>query len=174
MSTDVVDSTGPPPEVPGPFGAPVPASEAEATLRADTLNLFDSTAVAVSSVAPAYSLAATISLLFIAAGVAYAGPAVIIVSFVPVLFIAMSYFYLNRRTPTCGASYSLAVEAGPSHRRLVQRMGPGRHRRPVLRVRPRPGRHQHAPSCSAVGLDLSPAPRTAPGSPPSSAASGWP
>ena len=30
MSTDVVDSTGQPPEVPGPFGAPVPSDEAEA------------------------------------------------------------------------------------------------------------------------------------------------
>jgi amino acid transporter len=106
MSTDVVETGGPPPEVPGPFGAPVPAGEAEATLRADTLNLFDSTAVAVSSVAPAYSLAATISLLFAAVGVAYAGPAVIIVSFIPVLFIAIAYFHLNRRDPTCGASYS--------------------------------------------------------------------
>jgi len=106
MSTDTVDSTGQPPEVPGPFGAPVPTEEAEATLRADTLNLFDSTAVAVSSVAPAYSLAATMSLLFAAVGVAYAGPAVIIVSFIPVLFIAIAYFHLNRKDPSCGASYS--------------------------------------------------------------------
>jgi hypothetical protein len=77
MTTDVTES-GIPPEVPGPFGAPVPADESAATLRADTLNLFDSTAVAVSSVAPAYSLAATLSLLFIATGVGYFGPAVII------------------------------------------------------------------------------------------------
>lgn len=106
MSTDIVDATGQPPEVPGPFGAPVPTDEAGATLRADTLNLFDSTAVAVSSVAPAYSLAATMSLLFVAAGVGYFGPAVIIVSFVPVLFIAVAYFHLNRKDPSCGASYS--------------------------------------------------------------------
>ena len=64
MSTDVVDSTGQPPEVPGPFGAPVPTGEAGPTLRADTLNLFDSTVVAVSSVAPAYTLAATMAVLF--------------------------------------------------------------------------------------------------------------
>lgn len=75
-----------------------------ATLRANELNLFDSTVVAVSSVAPAYSLAATLGLLFVA--VAYAGPAVIIVSFVPMLFIATAYFYLNRKDPNCGASYS--------------------------------------------------------------------
>ena len=77
MSTDIVDSTGKPPEVPGPFGAPVPSEEAGATLRADTLNLFDSTVVAVSSVAPAYTLAATMAVLFLTAGIGYAGPAVI-------------------------------------------------------------------------------------------------
>jgi len=106
MSTDVVDSTGQPPEVPGPFGAPVPSEEAGAALRADTLNLFDSTVVAVSSVAPAYTLAATMAVLFLTAGVAYAGPAVIWLAFVPVLFIAISYFHLNRRDPDCGASYA--------------------------------------------------------------------
>jgi len=106
MSSDVVDSTGKPPEVPGPFGAPVPTEEAGATLRADTLNLFDSTVVAVSSVAPAYTLAATMAILFLTVGIGYAGPAVIWVSFVPVLFIAISYFHLNRRDPDCGASYA--------------------------------------------------------------------
>ena len=106
MSTDVVDGTGKPPEVPGPFGAPVPSAEAGPALRADTLNLFDSTVVAVSSVAPAYTLAATMAVLFLTGGVAYAGPAVIWISFVPVLFIAISYFHLNRRDPDCGASYA--------------------------------------------------------------------
>ncbi len=91
-------------EVPGPFGAPVPVAEAGVTLKKDTLNLFDCTVVAVSSVAPAYTLAATLALLFVS--VAFAGPAVIWISFVPVLFIAISYFHLNRRDPDCGASYS--------------------------------------------------------------------
>ena len=106
MSTDIVDSTGQPPEVPGPFGAPVPTGEAGVTLRADTLNLFDSTVVAVSSVAPAYTLAATMAVLFATVGIGYAGPAVIWISFVPVLFIAIAYFQLNRKDPDCGASYS--------------------------------------------------------------------
>jgi amino acid transporter len=93
-------------EPPGPFGAPVPEEEVGATLKKDTLNLFDSTVVAVSSVAPAYTLAATMALLFVTVGVGYAGPAVIWISFVPVLFIAISYFHLNRRDPDCGASYA--------------------------------------------------------------------
>jgi len=93
-------------EVPGPFGAPVPEAEAGPTLKHDTLNLFDSTVVAISSVAPAYTLAATMALLFLTVGVGYAGPAVIWISFIPVLFIAIAYFHLNRRDPDCGASYA--------------------------------------------------------------------
>ncbi len=93
-------------EVPGPFGAPVPEAERSATLRGDTLSLFDATVVSTASVAPAYSLAATLALLFTAVGVAYAGPAVIWVSFVPVLCVAVAYFHLNRKHPSCGAAYT--------------------------------------------------------------------
>jgi amino acid transporter len=91
-------------DVPTPSSDRASKPEQATTLKSDELNLFDSTIVAVSSVAPAYSLAATLSLLF--AAVAYAGPAVIIVSFIPVLFIAVAYFYLNRRDPNCGACYA--------------------------------------------------------------------
>ena len=102
-------------EVSGPFGAPVPDSEVAAQLRHDELSLFDATAVAVSSVAPAYSLAATISAVFVVVGIGVASPAVIFISFIPVLFIAMSYFHLNRRNPNCGASYSwLSQVTSPS------------------------------------------------------------
>ena len=93
-------------EVLGPFGAPVPEGEEAAQLRADELSLFDATAVAVSSVAPAYSLASTIAAVLVITGVGLRSPAVLLLSFVPVLFIAHSYFHLNRQNPNCGASYS--------------------------------------------------------------------
>ncbi len=93
-------------EAEGPFGVPVPEGQPDATLKAGELNLFDSTAVAVSSVAPTYSLATVAVLLFATGGVGYFGPAIIEISFVPVLFIAVAYFHLNRRDPDCGASYS--------------------------------------------------------------------
>ncbi|HEY5120436.1 MAG TPA: APC family permease [Acidimicrobiales bacterium] len=93
-------------DVLGPFGAPVPESEEETQLLHDELNLFDATAVAVSSVAPAYSAASTLSFVFIIAGIGLAAPSVIVISFVLVIFIALSYFHLNRRNPNCGASYS--------------------------------------------------------------------
>ncbi|MHB8555828.1 MAG: APC family permease [Candidatus Dormibacteria bacterium] len=81
-------------------------------LRHNTLSHFDTTAVAVASVAPAYSLAATIFLLVAAVGLA--APAALLVSFIPVLFIAVAYHYMNRKDPNCGASYSwLASTVSP-------------------------------------------------------------
>jgi amino acid transporter len=76
----------------------------ESQLKTNTLNLFDTTIIATSSVAPAYSLAASVALVFAFVGVS--SPAAILVSFVPVLFIAIAYYYLNRMDPNCGASYS--------------------------------------------------------------------
>src|SRR5438105_10504373 len=81
-----------------------PRESAASHLKANTLNLFDATVIATSSVAPAYTLAATVGILVVAVGLA--SPAAILVGFLPVLFIAMAYYYLNRRDPNCGASYS--------------------------------------------------------------------
>jgi len=73
-------------------------------LKTNTLNLFDATVIATSSVAPAYTLAATAGVVVGLVGLA--SPAAILISFVPVLFIAVAYYYLNRMDPNCGASYS--------------------------------------------------------------------
>src|SRR5439155_2011171 len=80
------------------------AGESTGRLKGNTLSLFDTTAVAVASVAPAYSLAATIAFLVIAVGLA--SPAAILVSFFPVLFVAFAYYYMNRQEPNYGASYT--------------------------------------------------------------------
>lgn len=74
------------------------------TLKADTLGLFDTTAIAVASVAPAYTIAATTFLLVAAVGLGT--PAMVVISFIPVLFIALAYYFMNRRDPDCGASYA--------------------------------------------------------------------
>src|ERR1700676_2893729 len=73
-------------------------------LKTNTLTLFDSTVIATSSVAPAYTLAATAAVLVAAVG--RVSPAAILIGFLPVLFIAMAYYYLNKMDPNCGASYS--------------------------------------------------------------------
>ena len=80
------------------------ASTEEPRLRGDTLSLFDTTAIAVASVAPAYTIAATIFLLVATVGLG--SPAIILISFLPVLCIAFAYYFMNRRDPDCGASYA--------------------------------------------------------------------
>jgi len=119
-------------------------------LRAGELNLFDATVVVVSSVAPAYSLAATLSLLFVA--VAYAGPAVIVVSFIPVLFIAVAYFYLNRREPQLRRLLRVVVQARQPFGRLVQRLGATGGQRAVLRSGAPLGWQLHPPVPSFARL----------------------
>jgi amino acid transporter len=79
-------------------------AEETAHLKHGTLSLFDSTMIATASVAPAYSLAATMGLMVAAVGLQ--APAAVLVSFVPVFFIAMAYYFLNRQRPNCGASYT--------------------------------------------------------------------
>ena len=76
----------------------------ESELKTNTLTLFDTTVIATSSVAPAYTLAATAAFLIVAVGLA--SPAAILVGFLPVLCVAVAYYYLNRQDPNCGASYS--------------------------------------------------------------------
>ncbi len=92
-----------------PSPAAMGAAGEGATLKASTLTLWDSTVIAVTSTAPAYSLAATMYSMIIAVGLA--SPAAILVSFVPVLGIAVAYFYMNRVNPNCGASYSWLTQA---------------------------------------------------------------
>jgi amino acid transporter len=79
-------------------------AEETAHLKHGTLSLFDSTMIATASVAPAYSLAATIGLLV--AAVSLQAPAAILVSFFPVFFIALAYYFMNIQLPNCGASYT--------------------------------------------------------------------
>src|ERR1700694_5696892 len=79
-------------------------AEETAHLKHGTLSLFDSTMIATASVAPAYSLAATMGLMVIAVGVQ--APAAIIASFFPVFFIALAYYFMNKQDPNCGASYT--------------------------------------------------------------------
>jgi amino acid transporter len=74
------------------------------SLRKGTLQLWESLVIAVSSVAPAYSIATALGVL--AAAVGLAGPAAIWVGFIPVTCIAVAFYYLNREEQDCGASYT--------------------------------------------------------------------
>jgi amino acid transporter len=95
--------------------APPLPNAPERGLKAGELSLLDTTAIATASVAPAYSLGTTLFLVVAATGVGLAAPAAILVSFVPVFFIAMAYSYLNRKDPNCGASYSWVARTVSPH-----------------------------------------------------------
>ena len=92
----------------------VPTGEARGGkgLKPGALGLLSSLVIGVASTAPAYSLAA--SLGFVALAVGIFAPAVMWLAFVPMLFIAAAYFYLNRADPDCGTTFTWVTRAiGP-------------------------------------------------------------
>ena len=78
-------------------------------LKKSALGLLDDTVIAVSSTAPAYSIATSLGALALAVGLA--GPAAIWIGFIPVTGIAVAYYYMNRIDPNCGAAYTWASKA---------------------------------------------------------------
>ena len=81
-------------------------------LKADALGFVSSVVIGVASTAPGYSLAAVLALVVAAVGVQ--APAVLILAFLPMLFIAASYYYMNRADPDCGTTFSWVTRAmGP-------------------------------------------------------------
>jgi amino acid transporter len=81
-------------------------------LKTGALGLLSSVVIGVSSTAPGYSLAATIG--FVAAAVGLQSPAVILLAFVPMLFIAYAYREFNKVDPDCGTTFAWASRAfGP-------------------------------------------------------------
>jgi amino acid transporter len=82
-------------------------------LKKGAIGTVSTTVIAVSSTAPAYSMAATIGL--VAAIVGVHSPAIVLVAFIPMLFTAAAYYYLNRVDPDCGATFSWVTRAmGPN------------------------------------------------------------
>jgi amino acid transporter len=81
-------------------------------LRSGALGLLSTTIVATASVAPAYSIAAT--LVFVVALVGVQAPAIAVLAFVPMLFTSIGYSELNKADPDCGTTFTWATRAfGP-------------------------------------------------------------
>jgi amino acid transporter len=78
-------------------------------LKPGALGLISSTVIATASVAPAYSLAATLA--FIVAAVALQSPAIAVLAFVPMLFCSIGYSELNKADPDCGTTFTWATRA---------------------------------------------------------------
>jgi amino acid transporter len=85
---------------------------ADKGLKSGALGLISSIVIGVASTAPAYSLAATLG--FIVAFIGLQSPVVVVLAFVPMLFIAIAYQELNRADPDCGTTFTWGTRAfGP-------------------------------------------------------------
>ncbi|WP_067825105.1 APC family permease [Nocardia inohanensis] len=82
-------------------------------LAAGKIGTFSGAVLGISTVAPGYTLTASIGLIVAAVGLKM--PAVIIAGFVPMFLTAYAYRELNARMPDCGASFTWSTKAfGPA------------------------------------------------------------
>lgn len=86
-------------------------------LKGGSLGLLSSVVVGMASTAPAYSLAASLGFVVATSGALLAGvkaPAVLLIAFIPMYFIAVAYAELNKAEPDCGTTFTWPP--GPSGR----------------------------------------------------------
>ena len=102
-----------PPPPPNTTGKPaVDRDDGGKGLKSGAIGLASSVVVGVASTAPAYSLAATLGYVVILVGLQ--APAIIVLAFVPILFVSIGYQQLNKREPDCGTTFTWATKAfGP-------------------------------------------------------------
>ncbi|MET8850042.1 APC family permease [Amycolatopsis sp. NPDC004625] len=91
----------------------VPAVPAKG-LRGGALGMVSSMVIGMSSTAPAYSIAATLGLIVLA-GTGFKAAAFVLLSFVPVLFVAFAFRELNTAEPDCGTNFTWAARAFGPH-----------------------------------------------------------
>ncbi|MEW1836035.1 APC family permease [Microbacterium sp. NPDC079995] len=95
-------------KIPGATDAAISAKG----LSAGTVGLVGAVVIGVSTIAPAYTLTASLGPTVSAVGVQV--PAVILVGFIPMLLVALGYRELNRVMPDSGTSFTWGVRAfGP-------------------------------------------------------------
>ena len=101
---------------PQPSGVALPEGAAAGGkgLKSNAIGYASNVVIGVASTAPAYSLAATLGFIVAVPGVGLSAPAVLLVSFIPMLFIAFAYNYMNRADPDCGTTFAWVTRAmGP-------------------------------------------------------------
>jgi amino acid transporter len=97
-----------------PHAEPTAALVGDKGLKRDAIGYLSNLVIGVASTAPAYSLAATLGFIVAVPRMGLHAPAVLLVSFVPILLIAFGYKYLNRADPDCGTTFAWTTRAmGP-------------------------------------------------------------
>ncbi|MFD8500631.1 APC family permease [Amycolatopsis sp. NPDC059657] len=79
-------------------------------LRTGALNMMSSVVIGMSSTAPAYSIAATLGLIVLA-GTGFKAASLVLLAFIPVLFVAFAFRELNSVEPDCGTNFTWATRA---------------------------------------------------------------
>jgi len=115
------ESEGIPAEAPASTGTPgkeaeaaaaAPAKSSDKGLKKGAIGFLDGLAIGLDSTAPAYSLAAVIGSIVLVLGVQ--APGVLLLSFVPMFFIAAAFYYMNKAVQDCGTSFAWVTRAlGP-------------------------------------------------------------
>jgi amino acid transporter len=102
--------------------APPPAAESAALdfapghkgLKPNAIGYISNLVIAIASTAPAYSLAATLGFIVAVGGIGVHAPAVLIVSFIPILFVSVGYRFFNLADPDSGTTFAWVTRAfGP-------------------------------------------------------------
>jgi amino acid transporter len=99
---------------------PISASDPEGSaaggkgLKTGAIGYLSNLVIGIASTAPAYSLAATLGFVVAIGGMGAHAPAIMIVSFIPMVLIAAAYNYMNKADPDCGTSFTWVTRAmGP-------------------------------------------------------------
>jgi amino acid transporter len=83
-------------------------------LKGGAIGLLSTTVIAISSTAPAYSLAAALGFIVIIPGMGFHAPGVILLAFVPMILVAQGYNRLNKEIPDCGTTFTWGAKTfGP-------------------------------------------------------------
>jgi amino acid transporter len=107
-----LETSAPPP--PAAESAALDLAPGHKGLKPNAIGYISNLVIAVASVAPAYSLAATLGFIVAIGGIGVHAPAVLIVSFVPILFVSVGYRFLNLADPDAGTTFAWVTRAfGP-------------------------------------------------------------
>ncbi len=86
----------------------------EPDLKRGAIGFLSNLVIGTASVAPAYSLAATLGFVVAVKHIGVFAPGAMIAAFVPMFLIALGYRHLNKADPDCGTSFAWVTRAmGP-------------------------------------------------------------
>jgi amino acid transporter len=95
-------------------GAPATGRVEDKGLKKNAIGYISNIVISTASVAPAYSIAATLGFIIADPGVAAHAPGVLLAAFVPMLLVSLAYRYLNKADPDAGTTFAWTTRAfGP-------------------------------------------------------------